>query len=240
MAAFGADGRCLMRALREELDDPDPQDCGVCAVCTAPRFDGPLDPVLVREAALHLRSRPLHPRHQEDGARRRGQDEEARRRRARRGGPRARAARRRRLGSARPGRPPRGPLRRRAGRGRRRGRAHAGARRCAGSPRCRRSAAATLVPDFAQRLADGARTSRSTPVLERVGDQPAAARDDQLRPAGRERARRVRGHARPAAGRRACSSTTSASAAGRSRWSPGQLRRKGSGPVSSARAVHGV
>ena len=59
MAAFGADGRCLMRALHEELDDPDPQDCGVCAVCTAPRFDGPLDPVLVREAALHLRSRPL-------------------------------------------------------------------------------------------------------------------------------------------------------------------------------------
>ena len=25
MAAFGADGRCLMRALREELDDPDPR-----------------------------------------------------------------------------------------------------------------------------------------------------------------------------------------------------------------------
>ena len=59
MAAFGADGRCLMRALQEELDDPDPVDCGVCAVCTAPRFDGPLDPTLVREAALHLRSRPL-------------------------------------------------------------------------------------------------------------------------------------------------------------------------------------
>jgi ATP-dependent DNA helicase RecQ len=59
MAAFGADGRCLMRALQEELDDPAPEDCGVCAVCTAPRFAGPLDPVLVREAALHLRSRPL-------------------------------------------------------------------------------------------------------------------------------------------------------------------------------------
>jgi ATP-dependent DNA helicase RecQ len=59
MAAFGADGRCLMRALREELDDPDPQDCGVCAVCTAPRYAGPLDPVLVRDAALTLRSRPL-------------------------------------------------------------------------------------------------------------------------------------------------------------------------------------
>jgi ATP-dependent DNA helicase RecQ len=59
MAAFGADGRCLMRALQEELDDPAPEDCGVCAVCTAPRFAGGLDPVLVREAALHLRSRPL-------------------------------------------------------------------------------------------------------------------------------------------------------------------------------------
>jgi ATP-dependent DNA helicase RecQ len=59
MGAFGADGRCLMRVLLEELDDPDPQDCGVCAVCTAPKFDGELDARLVREAALHLRSRPL-------------------------------------------------------------------------------------------------------------------------------------------------------------------------------------
>lgn len=59
MAAFGADGRCLMRALQEELDDPAPRDCGVCSVCTAPRFAGPLDPGLVREAALHLRSRPI-------------------------------------------------------------------------------------------------------------------------------------------------------------------------------------
>src|SRR4051812_10024584 len=47
MAAFGADGRCLMRALQEELDDPDPADCGRCAVCTGPRFDAPLDPRLV-------------------------------------------------------------------------------------------------------------------------------------------------------------------------------------------------
>src|SRR3954447_5332381 len=59
MARLGADGRCLMRALQEELDDPEPADCGRCAVCTAPRFDGPLDPALVREAALHLRARPL-------------------------------------------------------------------------------------------------------------------------------------------------------------------------------------
>jgi ATP-dependent DNA helicase RecQ len=59
MAAFGADGRCLMRALREELDDPAAADCGRCAVCAGPRFDAPLDPALVREAAVLLRSRPL-------------------------------------------------------------------------------------------------------------------------------------------------------------------------------------
>jgi ATP-dependent DNA helicase RecQ len=59
MAAFGADGRCLMRALREELDDPAAADCGICSVCAGPRFAGDLDPALVREAALLLRSRPL-------------------------------------------------------------------------------------------------------------------------------------------------------------------------------------
>ncbi len=59
MAAFGADGRCLMRALQEELDDPEPRDCGRCAVCAGPRFSEPLDPELVREAALHLRTKPL-------------------------------------------------------------------------------------------------------------------------------------------------------------------------------------
>ena len=59
MAAFGADGRCLMRALQEELDDPEPRDCGRCAVCAGPRFGGGLDPALVRQAALHLRSKPL-------------------------------------------------------------------------------------------------------------------------------------------------------------------------------------
>jgi ATP-dependent DNA helicase RecQ len=59
MAAFGADGRCLMRALQEELDDPDPQDCGQCSVCAGPKFDDQLDPILVRDGALHLRSRPV-------------------------------------------------------------------------------------------------------------------------------------------------------------------------------------
>jgi ATP-dependent DNA helicase RecQ len=59
MAAFGAGGRCLMRTLQEELDDPDPQDCGRCAVCAGPRFAEPPDPALVRAAELHLRSQPL-------------------------------------------------------------------------------------------------------------------------------------------------------------------------------------
>jgi ATP-dependent DNA helicase RecQ len=59
MASFGADGRCLMRALQEELDDPDPRDCGRCSVCAGPRYAGPLDPGLVREAVDHLRSQPL-------------------------------------------------------------------------------------------------------------------------------------------------------------------------------------
>ncbi len=70
MAAFGADGRCLMRALQEELDDPTVSrsalataslagDCGRCAVCAGPRFGAPLDQELTRQAALHLRSKPL-------------------------------------------------------------------------------------------------------------------------------------------------------------------------------------
>ncbi|MGO9959317.1 MAG: RecQ family ATP-dependent DNA helicase [Solirubrobacteraceae bacterium] len=59
MASFGADGRCLMRALQEELDDPDPRDCGRCSVCTEPRFAQPPDPALVELAGRHLRSRPI-------------------------------------------------------------------------------------------------------------------------------------------------------------------------------------
>jgi ATP-dependent DNA helicase RecQ len=59
MAAFGTDGRCLMRVLQEELDDPDRSDCGRCSVCTAPRFAQPPDPALVELAARHLRSTPL-------------------------------------------------------------------------------------------------------------------------------------------------------------------------------------
>ncbi len=59
MAAFGADGRCLMRVLQEELDDPSPRDCGRCSVCAGPRFDAPLDTELVEAAGRHLRSTPI-------------------------------------------------------------------------------------------------------------------------------------------------------------------------------------
>jgi ATP-dependent DNA helicase RecQ len=59
MATFGSDGRCLMRVLQEELDDPSPADCGRCSVCTAPAFAGPLDPALVERAGRFLRSRPI-------------------------------------------------------------------------------------------------------------------------------------------------------------------------------------
>jgi ATP-dependent DNA helicase RecQ len=59
MAAFGADGRCLMRALQEELDDPDARDCGRCSVCTTPRFDQPPAAELVERAGRHLRAHPI-------------------------------------------------------------------------------------------------------------------------------------------------------------------------------------
>jgi len=59
MASFGTDRRCLMRVLQEELDDPEPRDCGRCSICTAPRFAQPPDPQLVELAGRHLRSRPI-------------------------------------------------------------------------------------------------------------------------------------------------------------------------------------
>jgi ATP-dependent DNA helicase RecQ len=59
MAAFGSDGRCLMRTLQEELDDPAPADCGRCSVCAGPRFVAEPSAELVRAAQAHLRSQPL-------------------------------------------------------------------------------------------------------------------------------------------------------------------------------------
>jgi ATP-dependent DNA helicase RecQ len=59
MASFGSDGRCLMRTLQEQLDDPAPTDCGRCSVCAGPRFAGRLDAGLVEAAGRHLRSKPV-------------------------------------------------------------------------------------------------------------------------------------------------------------------------------------
>jgi ATP-dependent DNA helicase RecQ len=48
-----------MRVLQEELDDPEPGDCGRCSVCAGPRFAMAPDPGLLEAAAHHLRSRPV-------------------------------------------------------------------------------------------------------------------------------------------------------------------------------------
>ena len=95
MAAFGSDGRCLMRVLQEELDDPAPADCGRCSVCAGRRFAARAR----SRAGRGRRAAPaLHPdraRGQEDGprrGRRDAQDPRGRTRRARMG---ARPVRRR-------------------------------------------------------------------------------------------------------------------------------------------------
>jgi ATP-dependent DNA helicase RecQ len=59
MAVHGADGRCLMRALQEELDDPSAADCGRCSVCAGGRWEVPLAAELVERAGRHLRSAPV-------------------------------------------------------------------------------------------------------------------------------------------------------------------------------------
>ena len=108
-----------------------------------------------------------------------------------RGGPRARARRRRRLGRARAAGPPRRPLRRRARAGvRRPARPLApGPARRDGSPPCRRAARARSCPT-SRRGSPTRSACRTSTLLERVGRQPAAARDGQLGAAGRERPRR--------------------------------------------------
>ena len=196
MAAFGADGRCLMRALQEELDDPDPQDCGRCAVCAGARYDGPLDPALVREAALLLRSRPIvletkKMAPDESGSMRKIPEDV----RAEEG--RALA----RLGDG--GWDPVVQAGRRAGRfdGELVDAAaevvrawRTGAEWVTAVPSHR---SGDLVPDFARRLA----AALGPAVCGRrraPSRRPAAARDGQLRPAGRQRARRLRGHRRRA------------------------------------------
>ena len=218
MARFGADGRCLMRALQEELDDPSPSDCGVCSVCTAPRYDGPLDPVLVRAAALHLRSKPLVLEVKKmapdvEGKMKKLPDDvrsEEGRALARLGdggwdplGARGVAL---------------GAVRRSVGRGGGRGGAGLAA---AGLVRRRDPFAA--LGRFGPGLRGATGVSARPPVRRcprASRRQPAAARDGELASAGRECARGVPGGG-GRRGARACWSTTSGSVGGRWRWSVG-------------------
>jgi ATP-dependent DNA helicase RecQ len=59
MFAYGEDGRCLMQALQDDLDDPRAAPCGRCSVCAGARFDAPVDPALARRAHSLVRARPL-------------------------------------------------------------------------------------------------------------------------------------------------------------------------------------
>ena len=59
MEVYGTDGRCLMEALRVELDDPGAEPCGRCSVCTEPRFDAEVDRGLALQAIDMLRERPI-------------------------------------------------------------------------------------------------------------------------------------------------------------------------------------
>ena len=171
MASFGADGRCLMRALQEELDDPDPQDCGRCSVCTAaalrrparsgPRARGDRPPALAAADA----------RNEEDGARSRGPDAQDPCRARRRGGPRAGAAGRRRLGAGRAGRAARGPSLRRAARTPSTASSARGTRRCGGS----RSSRRPRIPAWS-RTSPGGWPARSASRSWRCCSAPASAR----------------------------------------------------------------
>ena len=194
MAAFGADGRCLMRALQEELDDPTPWTAASARSARRHASTARWTRRCARGRAAPALA-PARARRQEDGARPRGQDEEAGRGRARRGGPRARAPRRRRLGPAGRRRAPLRALRRQLVGPRPRPYA-AGGHRSAGWRRCPPGAAARSSPTSRSgwRTRSGCRSTRARARRR----QPAAARDDQLRAAGGQRPWRVRGCRRAA------------------------------------------
>jgi len=63
MARYGTDGTCLMRFLRQQLDDPAPEDCGQCSVCRTAAGSAPapleFDVDLVQAARTFLRSSPM-------------------------------------------------------------------------------------------------------------------------------------------------------------------------------------
>jgi len=55
MMIYAVGGMCRMEFLTTVLDDPDPQPCGVCDLCSGERFLVPLDESLVAEAERFLR-----------------------------------------------------------------------------------------------------------------------------------------------------------------------------------------
>ncbi len=197
MAAFGTDGRCLMRTLQEQLDDPDAHDCGRCSVCTAPRFAEPPDAALVELAARHLRSKPVELE-------------------VKKMAPDASGAMRKIPEDARPDAgwalartgdggwwPAVERTARRRVRGRRRHRARG--HRASGARACRLGHGCSFEPPRrVNRPASRARRYRARSAARRSSaacrGQAAAARDGQRRATSRERSRRVQGH-RPATAR---------------------------------------
>jgi len=59
MERYAGGQQCLMQFLRAELDDPDAQPCGRCAVCTEPRFTSFGLATLAQDALEHIRNRPI-------------------------------------------------------------------------------------------------------------------------------------------------------------------------------------
>lgn len=66
MIAYQAHQACRLRFLREQLDDPDADDCGRCDNCTASAVDTKVDPADSADALAFIRSTPvvLEPRRQ--------------------------------------------------------------------------------------------------------------------------------------------------------------------------------
>ena len=222
----GGDARVRRRralpdgALQQRARRPATPRAAAAARCApAPRFDAPLDPALVRAAqrtcargrscssAKKMRPTPRARRKiPEDGAGR--------------AGPRARAHRRRRLGPADRARAcatgasttsssARWPTPCAAWRPRRGVGDRVPSRRTA-----RRSSGLRAAARRRARAAGRRRSSRGPSTPRRSARWPTP-------PAGRQRPRALPRRRRRAAGRPACCSTTSASAAGRSRWSAG-------------------
>jgi ATP-dependent DNA helicase RecQ len=59
MRDYAASEGCMMRFLRERLDDPEAADCGRCANCTGEKWQVALDPAMVERAKVQLRNAEL-------------------------------------------------------------------------------------------------------------------------------------------------------------------------------------